>query len=280
MDKLIKVGGGDLFYRDQGTGTPVLLLHGFAEDGAVWDEIASQLSTTCRVLVPDLPGSGRSSLPGIHHPARGNCEQPSATVSMESLAAVLDAFLDLLGIDRCVFIGHSMGGYITLAFAEAYPQKLLAFGFFHSTAYADSEEKKANRRKSIEFIREHGAAPYIRQSTPNLFAAATREERPGLVEDMVRRYSAFPAASLIAYLQAMKTRPERLSVLESFPRPILFIIGEKDQVVPLDQSLKQAHLPRIAQIRLLPDAGHMGMLEDAVTGSTMIQQFLNFITLS
>jgi len=266
MDKTIRLGGGDLFYQDLGVGTPVMLLHGFAEDGAVWDEVANGLSSMCRVLVPDLPGSGRSTLSG-------------SAVTMESLAAVLKDLLDSLEIDQCVFIGHSMGGYITLAFVEKYPERMRAFGFFHSTAYADSEEKKAGRRKSIEFILAHGAAPYIRQSTPNLFAAATREKRPGLVEEMIRRYSAFPSASLIAYLQAMMARPERLAVLENFPRPILFIIGEQDQVVPLELSLKQAHLPRIAEVQLLADAGHMGMLEEAEDGSRMIQQFVNFISL-
>jgi pimeloyl-ACP methyl ester carboxylesterase len=265
MDKTVTVDGSDLFYRDLGAGTPVLLLHGFAEDGTVWDEVAPALSAMCRVLVPDLPGSGRSALPGA--------------VSMESLAAVLKELLDKEAIERCVFIGHSMGGYITLAFAENYPERVWAFGFFHSTAYADSEEKKAGRRKSIEFIREHGAAPYIRQSTPNLFAAETREQRPGLVEDMIRRHSKFSAASLIAYLQAMLQRPERLSVLEHFPRPILFVIGEKDQIVPPEQSLQQVHLPRIALVRFLPGAGHMGMLEEAVAGSVIIQEFVNFITL-
>jgi len=282
MDKIVKVGGSDLFYQDLGVGTPVMLIHGFAEDGAVWGAVAKQLSTMCRVLVPDLPGSGRSALPvGRQRPSSGD-EQPgqSAEVTMESLAAVLKELLDLLEIGQCVLIGHSMGGYIAMAFAERYPERVRAFGFFHSTGYADSEEKKAGRRKSIEFIREHGAAPYIRQSTPNLFAAATREKRPALVEDMIRRYSTFPTASLMAYLQAMMMRPERLHVLEDFPRPILFIIGEQDQVVPLEQALKQAHLPRIAQVQLLPDAGHMGMLEDAEAGAGMIQQFVNFITLS
>jgi pimeloyl-ACP methyl ester carboxylesterase len=257
------IAGRDLFYRDLGVGTPVLLLHGFAEDGAVWDEVAPALSAMCRVLVPDLPGSGRSALPN--------------SVSMETLAAVLKELLDKEGIERCVFIGHSMGGYITLAFVESYPNRVWAFGLFHSTAYADSEEKKTGRRKSIEFIRGHGAAPYIRQSTPHLFAAGTREQRPGLVEDMIRRYSGFSDASLIAYLQAMLQRPERVSVLEHFPRPILFIIGEKDMLLPPEQALRQAHLPRIAQVRLLPDAGHMGMLEDAVAGSDIIQEFVNFI---
>lgn len=284
MDKTVRVAGGDLFYHDLGVGIPVMLIHGFAEDGAVWGEVAKRLSTMCRVLVPDLPGSGRSALSDNGQPASsadgGRTHRPAAAVTMESLAAALKGLLDLLEIDECVLIGHSMGGYISLAFAERYPERVKAFGFFHSTAYADSEEKKANRRKSIEFIQEHGAAPYIRQSTPNLFAASTREKRPALVEEMIRQYQAFPAASLVAYLEAMMLRPERLRVLESFPRPILFIIGEQDQVVPPEQSLKQAHLPRIAQVQLLPEAGHMGMLEDAEAGAGMIQQFVNFITLS
>ena len=197
---------------------------------------------------------------------------------MESLAAVLKQLLDKEGIERCVFIGHSMGGYISLAFAEHYPERMQALGFFHSTAYADSEEKKVNRRKSIEFIRQHGAAPYIRQSTPNLFAEKTREERPSLVEEMIRRYSDFSGESLVAYLGAMMQRPERLSILEGFAGPVLFIIGEMDQVVPLDQSLKQVHLARITGVRLLPAAGHMGMLEDAEAGSHIIRTFLNFIS--
>ncbi|HWB92606.1 MAG TPA: alpha/beta fold hydrolase, partial [Puia sp.] len=195
-----------------------------------------------------------------------------------SLAATLQQLLDKEGIDRCVLIGHSMGGYISLAFAEHYPGRMLGLGFFHSTAFADSEEKKTARRKSIEFIRQHGAAPYIRQSTPNLFAAGTREERPALVEDMIRSYSGFRAQSLVAYLEAMMQRPERLSVLERFAGPVLFIIGEKDQVVPLEQSLKQSHLGRITQVRLLPAAGHMGMLEEAAAGSDTIREFLTFIT--
>ena len=267
MDKTLTVGSSNVFYRDLGVGAPVLLLHGFAEDGTVWDEVAETLSGMCRVLIPDIPGSGRSYL-------------PADVVSMESLAAVLKALLDAEGIDRCVLIGHSMGGYIALAFAESFPERVMALGLFHSTAYADSEEKKAGRRKSIGFIREHGAAPYIRQSTPNLFAADTREERPELVEKMIRRYSAFPAESLMAYLEAMLNRPARLSVLERFPRPVLFIIGEQDQIIPMEQSLKQAHIPQIAQVSLLPDAGHMGMLEAPDAGSAIIREFLNFITLS
>jgi pimeloyl-ACP methyl ester carboxylesterase len=264
VDKTIVGKGNSVFYRDEGSGLPVMLVHGFAEDGAVWEMVAARLTGGCRMLIPDLPGCGQSAL-------------PAQELSMETLADTLKNLLDREGIDRCVLIGHSMGGYISLAFVEQYPERVLAFGFFHSTAYADTAEKKANRRKSIAFIREHGAAVYIRQSTPNLFAPGTRQLDPGIIDDMIRRYSGFQQESLIAYLEAMMQRPDRISVLEQFPGPTLFIIGEKDPVIPLEQSLRQAAIPRLCHVRILATAGHMGMLEAASAGSHAIQSFLNFI---
>lgn len=264
MDKTINIAGRTLFYREEGTGLPVLLLHGFAEDGTVWEEIVPALRTDCRLLIPDLPGSGRSGLlPG----------EPS----IDALADEIKEFIDLLGIDTCVLIGHSMGGYVSLAFAERYPDRLQAFGFFHSTAYADSDEKRTARRKSIEFIRQHGAAPFIRQSTPNLFAAGTREQRPELVEGVIRRYSGFSPESLIYYYEAMIRRPERVKVLQGFVGPVLFIMGAADQVVPYEQALIQCHEPAVSMIHTLNHSGHMGMLEEAERGGSMIREFLNFL---
>ncbi len=263
MDKTLTLEGRTLFYREEGTGLPVLLLHGFAEDGGIWNEIAPRLSTGCRLLIPDLPGSGNSTLlPG----------EPS----IDTLADSIRMFIDALGIDQCVLIGHSMGGYVSLAFAERHPQRLKAFGFFHSTAYADSEEKRAARRKSIEFIREHGAAPFIRQSTPNLFAGVTREQRPQLVEDTIRRYSSFSPDSLVYYYEAMISRPDRVSVLQQFDGPVAFVMGVMDTVVPYEQSLKQCHEPRISLVYTLSHSGHMGMLEEPERGSTVLESFLNF----
>ena len=264
MDKAIELNDGRLFYRDLGSGEPVLLLHGFAEDGAVWQKVAEELGTGLRLLIPDLPGSGRSPLP--------------AETTIESMAAAVKGILDREGIGRCILIGHSMGGYITLAFAEAYPERLLAFGFFHSTAYADTEEKKGGRARSIAFIREHGSAPFIRQSTPNLFAPETRENRPGLVEDMIGRYGGFPADALAAYLEAMMRRPDRISILARAVVPVLFIIGENDQVVLPEQALSQVAVPALSDIHILSKAGHMGMLEEPAAGAAIIQSFVNFIT--
>jgi len=256
--------GRSLFYREEGSGLPVLLLHGFAEDGHIWDELVPRLSSHCRLLIPDLPGSGRSTLlPG----------EPS----IDSLADTIGAFIDQLGLDTCVLIGHSMGGYVSLAFAEKYPRRLKAFGFFHSTAYADTEEKRTARRKSIDFIRQHGAAPFIRQSTPNLFATATREQWPTLVEETILRYSGFAPESLVYYYEAMIGRPDRVQVFRQFAGPVLFIMGAADLVVPYEQALKQCHEPMISVIHTLDHSGHMGMLEEPEQGSQAIVSFLNFV---
>jgi pimeloyl-ACP methyl ester carboxylesterase len=243
---------------------PVLLLHGFAEDRTVWDAVASRLGNTCRLLIPDLPGSGRSPL-------------PAEETSIDTLATSCIDLLDSENIDRCIFIGHSMGGYITLAIAGHYPKRVHAFGLFHSTAYPDSEEKRSNRRKSIDFIRQHGAAPYIRQSAPNLFAANTREHQPQLIETIIQTYSGFPAEALAAYLEAMAQRPDRTSVLRDSNQPILFIIGQHDNVIPVTQSLEQSHMPRLSHIHILQQAGHMGMLEEPDAGAEAIRSFINFI---
>jgi pimeloyl-ACP methyl ester carboxylesterase len=263
VDKTVELNGGSLFYRDSGSGEPVLLLHGFAEDGAVWEKVEEQLGAGLRLLIPDLPGSGRSSL--------------GTETTIESMAAAVKGLLDQEGIEKCTSIGHSMGGYIALAFAELYPERLRAFGLFHSTACADSEEKKAGRLKSIAFIREHGVQPFIRQSTPGLFAPETRGDRPGLVEGMIGRYRSFSAEALAAYLEAMRRRPDRVSVLERSRVPVLFIIGEKDQVVLPEQSLAQVVVPAVAYFKVLPKAGHMGMLEEPAAGAAIIESFINFV---
>jgi pimeloyl-ACP methyl ester carboxylesterase len=265
VEKSITDNGRSLFYRDEGLGPPVLLVHGFAEDGAIWDELITPLTPGYRLLIPDLPGSGHSQ------PHKGE-------VSMEMLAADLKTLLDHEDIDKCVIIGHSMGGYVTLAFAARYPERLAAFGFFHSTAYADSEEKIAARRKSIAFIKQQGAAPFIRQSLPHLFAAGTRQNRPQLIEDLIRRYENFSPETLIQYYEAMIGRPDRVAVLREFAGPILFIIGEHDPAVPMEQALEQCHLPAVSHVHILKHSGHMGMLEEPAKGTDILYSFLNFVS--
>jgi pimeloyl-ACP methyl ester carboxylesterase len=263
VDKKIVDGANTLFYRDEGAGLPVVLLHGFAEDHTVWDIQVEHLKDSCRLIIPDLPGSIRST--------------PSPQTSMESMAASVLTILDHEAIDRCVLVGHSMGGYITLAFAEKYPDRLTGFGLFHSTAYPDSEEKKAARRKSNDFIRNNGSAPFIRQSTPNLFSAGTRATRPDLVQTMIDRYSSLAPDALIAWYEAMIQRPDRTAVLKESTIPVLFVLGKEDQAVPPEHTLQQSHLPPLSHIHILQHSAHMGMLEEPGRSNNILESFFNFV---
>ena len=168
-----------------------------------------------------------------------------------------------------------MGGYITLAFAEKYPERLNGFTFLHSTAFADSEEKKTARRKSIEFIRKYGAAEFIKQSSPNLFSEHTKSENPSLIQELISRYDNFEADVLVYYYEAMMQRPDRTNLLRSFKKPIQFIIGEGDNAVPLEQSLRLCYLPEFSYIHILESAGHIGMWEAKAEVNNFLLAFIN-----
>ncbi len=251
-----------IYYRLVGEGEPVILLHGFGEDGSIWDALSEQLKKKYRLIIPDLPGSGQSV-------------SNTDGITMEKMAEKVKEVLDKEGIQQCKMIGHSMGGYITLAFAEKYAHYLHSFGLFHSTAYADSEEKKEARKKNIEFIGKHGSAKFLRQTVPNLFSEETRSNNPELVEQIINKYSNLSPTSLVNYTAAMMNRPDRVSVLENFKKPVLFIMGEHDTAVPLEQGLKQCRVPEISYIYICVHSGHMGMLEEPEFSLKAIQDFLS-----
>lgn len=253
--------GLSLFYRIAGDGEPVVLIHGFAEDGTIWDGLISDLSKNYKVIVPDLAGSGKST--------------GADSVSMEILAEHINMILEKENIDSCFMIGHSMGGYITLAFAEKYAHKLKGLGLFHSTAFADGDEKKAARNKNIEFIKKHGSVKFIEQAIPGLFSELTKKQHPEFIEDMIERYSNFSATSLIKYTEAMRDRPDRTEVLKNFPQPVLLIIGEFDTAIPIEQSLKLCKIAAFTYIYIGAHSGHLGMLEEPEFCLKAVRDFLS-----
>jgi pimeloyl-ACP methyl ester carboxylesterase len=260
-NKKITINGKTIFYRTGGAGECVLLVHGFGEDGNIWKNQVDRLEKDYFLVVPDLPGSGQSEM--------------IADMSMEGMAAVMKAILNAESKNKAYVIGHSMGGYITLAFAEKYPALLTGFGLFHSTAYADNEEKKAARRKGIEFIREHGAFAFLETATPKLFSEKTKKERPELVSELLGSLKHFSPDALIAYYEAMIRRPDRTAVLKNSTVPVLFIIGNDDTAVSPQDTLQQSHLPQVADIHLLQDTGHLGMLEKPLEATNHLVNFLS-----
>ena len=264
MNKSIPYNNSTIYYRVEGNGAPVILVHGFGEDGEIWNDLADRLRNKFKLIIPDLPGSGKSPL-------------IDTKWSMEFFAECLMAILQNESISSTIMIGHSMGGYITLAFAEKYPHLLKAFGLFHSSSYRDSEEKKEARRKSISFIEQHGAAKFIEQSTPNLFSENFKKNQPDIVQSQVALYTNFLAPALVQYYEAMMERPDRTEILRKFNGPIIFIMGKHDTAIPLEHSLQQCHLPNLSYTLILENSGHMGMLEEAEKSSRFIENFLTEI---
>ena len=260
MEKTILYHQKKIFCRIIGSGDPVMLVHGFGEDGNVWDKQVEHLKNKYHLIVPDLPGSGRSEM--------------IDDMSMDGMAEVLHTIIHEENIDKCTVIGHSMGGYITLALVENYWNHVNAFGLFHSSAFADTEEKKETRKKGIEFIKQNGAFEFLKTTTPNLFSPNSKEQIPNTINDFIESLKSFTSKALISYYEAMMSRPDRTSILKNTKSPVLFIAGEHDIAVPLNDVLKQCHLPGKSYFHVLKDSGHMGMMEEPQNANQILEDFL------
>lgn len=267
----IQYQSSPIFYRCAGSGQPVVLIHGFGEDGEIWNRQVDFLKAHFKLIIPDLPGSGKSAMIN--------------SISIESMADTIKVILEKELAEshtpntKVIMIGHSMGGYITLAFAEKYPESLKALGLFSSSAFADSEEKKAARLKSIEFIQKIGAYEFLKTAIPALFLSGQKESTPSVpynpdIEKLVEEGKKFPPKALTSYYQAMIARPDRTAVLKTFAGPVLFIIGAHDKAVPFEQSMQQCYLPQQSHVHILRNSAHMGMWEETDKANAALLLFL------
>lgn len=227
----------------------ILFLHGFAESREVWTEFTRPFPAGYRLLTPNLLGHGTH---------RG----PVADFSMEAQARHVVAYLDEKNVAGPVLVvGHSMGGYVALALAERYPERLAGLVLLNSTALADTDEKRQNREKNISFVERHGLDKFMASFVRPLFAPANRERLPealALLEDIGR---ATPEATIAGAMRAMAARPDRTAVLRAATFPVLFIVGKHDVAVPLPDSVAQAALPPLGAALFLEGSGHQAYLE-------------------
>jgi pimeloyl-ACP methyl ester carboxylesterase len=263
LDKTIHFKDSNIAYRITGEGTPVMFIHGFGETGNVWDQILPGLGSTCLLIIPDLPGSGRSTPLTI------------GASNLEQYAEALVAILYKENLATCTLIGHSMGGYIALAIAQAYPELVSGLGLFHSSVFGDNAEKLAAREKSITFMQEHGATAFLKTSIPGLFYKEKKHAE--VIDALVNSFHDTPAAVLINYYVAMMSRPDRSSVIRRATYPVLFILGVHDKAVPFDQGLRQTSMPSRAYIHILRESGHMGMFEETEKCIIILREFLETI---
>lgn len=255
----MKLSNLDLAYRDHGEGDAVVLLHGFCGSHEYWDQVLPVLSENNRVIVPDLPGHGDSSYP------KGNYE-------LEYMADTVKELLDGLELDKVTLFGHSLGGYITLAFAEKYEERLHGFSLIHSTAHPDTEEAKEGRNQSIEKLQSDGLSNFIDGLIPKLFAPENLETHKKEIEKAKEIGYETSQEGAIGMLRAMKNRPDRNHVLINSKLRSLLIAGERDQVIPPEKtfSVRKDNISHT----LVNGAGHMSMMEKPDVLIAEIQHFL------
>lgn len=259
MKKEVQLSNGiKIAYVEEGTGESLVLIHGFCGSASYWHKLVPLLSKTHRVIAIDLRGHGNSSAP----------DEP---YSMESFADDLALFVDELGLAKIHLFGHSLGGYVTLAFANQYADKLASFGLIHSTPYPDDDAAKANRDKGADNIRQNGMEPFIKALVPKLFAPShidTMREEVQLAKEI-----GFATVGAIQTLIAMRDRVDRNHVLQETTLPVLLVAGSEDQIIPAEKTFT-VDKNNVEQV-LLPDAGHMGMVEAPEKMAEAFKSFLN-----
>src|SRR4030095_1641795 len=281
QERRLTYNSHSIFYRVVGSGGLVVFIHGFGENGEFWmppqtppkERLApifenASLLSKFKFIIPDVPGAGNSEM--------------IDDMSVEGMAEVIKVIIDTEspkvppsgGFRGACIIGHSMGGYISLAVAEKYPQYVKGLGLFHSTAYADTEEKKSARRKGIQFIKEHGAFEFLQTANYNLFSQISKDKMAGLIDEFIDSLRNFKAEALVSYYEAMIRRPDRSSILKNLQIPMLFVAGKYDTAIPLNDVLEQCHLPEISYFHTLAQSGHMGTMEEAGKSNSILNDYI------
>lgn len=247
----------EISYRELGSGAVVILIHGFPMNQQVWTDFGEKLSASLQVVTLDLPGFGKSA--GL----------PKG-FTIEDVASRVLTLIREKQYAMPVIVGHSLGGYVALAMAEQEPDRLGGICLFHSTALADSPEKKESRNKTLEFIARQGVQAF----TSNFIAQLYADPQHSSITRVKRIAVESTREAVEGYTLAMRERKDRRHVLQAFPRPILFIAGEKDQGIPPNTIVQQSALVSTAETVILPDVGHMGMFEAEATCLRKITDFV------
>ncbi|MCE3258883.1 MAG: alpha/beta hydrolase [Bacteroidetes bacterium] len=248
-------------FSDTGKGKAVVLLHGYLGSHEIWNSTIEDLSRSYRVIAIDLPGHGGTACFGYAH-------------SMELMAKCVKAVMDQLKLKKYVIIGHSMGGYVGLAFADLFPDNLRGLCLYHSSAYADSDEKKKDRLRAVNAVKADRWI-YTKNTIKNLFATKNLKYLKNEVAFATKIAKKTSKQGIIAALHGMKDRPRRDIILGLVEYPIMMVIGEHDNVLPHEQLLEQAQTIRNKTVLYLEHDGHFGFLESPRQSNKELRKFLS-----
>lgn len=249
-----------LSYADQGTGDPIVLLHGFPLDRRIWDGQIAKLSQRYRVIAPNLRGFGQSPR--------------SDPFTIESLADDIHLFIDQLAARPCVLAGLSMGGYVALAYVRKYAQDLRGLILVDTKSEADDAKGREARGKMIDLVRSSGADAVAAQMLPRMLAPAALLSRPDVVKQLRTIMENCPGQTIEYALGAMRDRPDRTSELSLIKVPTLVIVGDADVITPPEGAQKMAEAIVGAKFEVIRGAGHMSPMEQPEQVNRVIERFL------
>lgn len=247
MERFVNYLETEICYKVSGKGNAIVLLHGFTESLEVWEFFLEELSDENKIICVDLPGHGKSGCIGEVH-------------TMETMAQCVKTVLDAENVKECAMVGHSMGGYVTLAFAELYPEMMRGLGLFHSSAFPDTPEGKQNRLRAIEIIKAN-RSEFISSFIPDLFAPENRVALGNKIVALVDFARKMTNESIIASQRGMMERTDKRHIFEKLKIPFLFIAGKKDTRLPYAKVFEQAAIPEDCSVLLLGNIAHMGHFE-------------------
>ena len=243
-------GSTALHIADSGKGEKcVVLLHGYLESMYVWDDFAPLLKDKVRVITVDIPGHGVSVVNGEVH-------------TMEWIADVLRDMLDALAIERVTMVGHSMGGYIALAFCEKYPERLDGVVLLSSTPNPDTELKRENRRREIALVKSGKKGTLAHTAAEAGFAEQNRRRLKSYIDDLEECVHITEDEGIIALLGGMMERKDQNEMLRKLGKPVLFILGRKDGYITAEVAEKMVADHPEAEVVWLDHSGHMGFYEE------------------
>ena len=253
--------GIPVHYSISGQGFPIILLHGFNENLHVWDSILPVISKNYQCICIDLPGFGKSPLP--------------SSLTIKYMADSVHRVIEELALIKPIVIGHSMGGYVVLELVNHYPDALSGAGLIHSTALSDSDEKKENRKKSLDFLDKNSVDVFFKVFIQGLFAPQN------LKSNYLKRAETIICQtnknSVVAGIKAIMERPDRTEVLKQSILPWLLVAGQFDELIPLGNITMQASYCQKALIEILYNSGHLGMIEEPEKSSEIILKFAEWI---
>ena len=253
--KKVNINGIQIAYARKGTGKPLVLVHGYPLDHTIWDEVVSLLENDFDIIFPDLRGFGQSDV-------------VESQYKILDMATDIAGLLDQLGFKKAAIAGHSMGGYISLAFARAYPDRVTGLGLIASQALADPPENKIGRYDAAEEIMKTGVEPVAEGMSTKL----TPDER---VQAYVRGLiAAQHPAGLAGALKAMAERDDSSSILSSFQFPVVLIHGKADELIPVQRAQEIKSAISQATLMELSSVGHMPMMENPQATATALKTLL------